>query len=115
MTYDPHTGTEPTDGFIVAKDLPSTFIPTEAFLSDETRAKEALARFVDEHAAEYDDPTSMIGIWHDDNPEHDEVVLDVVEQFMDYDEAVQAGVDRNQQAGWDVVNKKTFDTGGTGR
>jgi hypothetical protein len=112
ITYDPHTGTEPTDGYIVAKEgIPSTFVPTETFLHDDAAAYKALDGFLTEHAAEYDDPSAMVGIWRDG----EEVVLDVVEKFDNLDEATQAGIDRNQQSGWDVVKGETFDTGGTGR
>jgi hypothetical protein len=57
----------------------------------------------------------MVGIWHDTDPKHDEIVLDVTEKFDTQDEAVKAGVDRNQQSIWDVVGKQEIKTGGTGR
>jgi hypothetical protein len=109
FTIDTYDGTSPHDGYIVAVPGHSFIATKEAFDKDGPQMiRDYLRKMRD------DDLTDdiMFGGWYD--TEHNEVVLDRVQRFDDRDEAVQAGIERGEQAIWDAAKMEEIPTGGTG-
>ena len=76
-------------------------IPEDQFLSDAGRVQ--VARWV---------AGRHIGVWHD--KKHREFALDVTEVIADRAEAIQLGIQRDQQSIYDLAGGKPIPTGGTG-
>jgi hypothetical protein len=112
FTYDPKTSTYAEHGFAVAVPGNSKIIAGKDW-ADRATAVNAILEYLDEHEEEfYANPRLRIGGWHD--TEHDEVVLDLSEIFEDQIEAMKAGVDRDEQAIFDLDTSTEIPTGGTG-
>ena len=104
-------GLEPTDGFMVAVQGHNREIPEDEFF-DSKAGPLALKNWIDQNLSALEKPGAHIGIWHD--TENREVVLDISERVETREEAERLGIERNQQAIWDVAGGKEIDTGGTG-
>lgn len=104
------TGKEPTAGYMVAQKEFSNIVPATDFFEKNTGVGILESYF--NNQKERLGGKNYLGIWHDKN--HDEVVLDVVDNIMNLDKATKAGRERNQQYIWDVKNKQEIPTGGTG-
>lgn len=104
-------GLEPTDGFMVAVQGHNREIPEDEFFDSEAGPL-ALKNWIDQNLSALEKPGAHIGIWHD--TENREVVLDISERVESREEAERLGIERNQQAIWDVAGGKEIDTGGTG-
>ena len=112
FTIDLKTGKSPTDGYIVAIDGHSGKFPHEKFLNDREYRTQAIKGWLKENAKEFKPAGRMMGGWHD--PEHGDIILDVVERHATLEGGMAAGKAGNQISMYDVVNNKTIPTGGTG-
>ena len=113
FTVDTTDGDAPSTGYIVAIPGHSFIATREAFEADGQQQIRDYVRAIREDRAfraQYGEV--MFGGWHD--TEHDEVVLDRVEHFADREDAIAAGMARNEQAIWDVAAGAEIPTGGTG-
>jgi hypothetical protein len=114
-TFDPKTGEEPTSGFAVAVPGHTSITPDDEFFAGEPGNEAGNQTYRDWVAANADilsQPNMYVGVWHD--TANSEVVLDPSEVFDDKDEAIAAGVDRDQQAIYDISAGVEIPTGGTG-
>lgn len=109
LTIDTLDGSEPTEGFVVARQGFNKEINFDEFMSDPEK-------YIYDYLAENKDALSednmYLGFWHDE--ENNEMVLDVSEVFSDREAGIQAGIDRNQQAIYDIGSNEVVNTGGTG-
>lgn len=105
-------GEIPEDGIMVAVQGTNMEIPADKFFNGEARAD--IVKWIKENSSRLDNNELpyYIGAWHD--KKNNEVVLDVAERFTDREEAIQAGIDRNQQEIYDLATGESIDTGGTG-
>jgi len=110
MTIDPIDGTEPDTGIVVAHPRHNKEFNYDEFMGP--NGKKYLKQYIKDNRDLISQEGNYLGLWHDE--ENNEMVLDVVEVFNDRDEAIQAGIDRNQQAIYDIGNNELIDTGGTG-
>ena len=108
FTYDPNTGTFPTEGIAVAVPGHSVIATREAF---EANDEQIILDYIDKMAEDGADDL-MIGAWHD--TANDEIVLDRVEVVADIDEAKRLGADRDEQAVYNLATGEEIPTGGTG-
>ena len=108
FTYDPNTGTFPTEGIAVAVPGHSVIATREAFEADPRKFINDYMRQMRDDGVE----DLMIGGWHD--TANDEVVLDRVEVVADLDEAKRLGADRDEQAVYNLATGEEIPTGGTG-
>ena len=104
------TGKPPTKGYMVAKKEFSTITKAPEFF-DKNTGVDALLNYFRLRRVELSNK-NYLGVWHD--KKNGEVVLDVVDNIMNIDEATRLGRERNQQSIWDVVNQTEIPTGGTG-
>lgn len=113
FTWNPHDGTTPRSGYVVAIQGHSKILP---YSPDDPDAWDKLrTSFVDFYKQNknfFTDPAIHLGGWYD--KDHNEFVFDPVEVVDDLDQATKLGRDRNQQAIWDIANGTEIDTGGTG-
>ena len=110
MTIDPIDGTEPDTGIVVAHPGHNKEFNYDEFMGP--NGKKYLKQYIKDNRDLISQEGNYLGLWHDED--NNEMVLDVVEVFNDRDEAIQAGIDRNQQAIYDIGNNELIDTGGTG-
>ena len=103
-------GSEPTKGFMVAMGGSKGAIVDADEFYDPERGPEALGSFM--KANRELSEGSYLGLWH--NQADGKVYLDVSENIMDRDTAIDAGRKRDQISIWDVANFEEIDTGGTG-
>ncbi len=87
ITVKPLTGRTPVAGYVVAREGTSKIITAERFFNKENR-KEAAGAIIDFVAANRQSFTdgAWLGIWHD--TKNAVVVLDVVDNVMDKNEAI---------------------------
>lgn len=109
-SINPVTLEEPTDGYMVAVQGFNEEVPEGDFFGGQ--GEEALYQWIEKNIEPLSQLGAHIGLWHD--TEHGEVVLDVSQRVDTLDEAVALGIERNQQAVWDVANAVEIPTGGTG-
>jgi hypothetical protein len=89
----------------------SAIITMEAF-QDPTRGKQFIRDYLDQHAETIaSQPDIFIGGWHD--RAHGEVVLDL-SQVRPLDEAIKLGIERGEQAIFDLDSEEDVPTHGTG-
>lgn len=120
-------GSEPTGGYMVARDS-SRFgrvVTAEEFFDPET-GPAILAKHLIDNRAELGSGRAYLGVWHQtqeqqpdgsmrDLPFSEQLVhLDVTDQVMDRDRAVRLGRQRDQISVWDVANFEEIQTGGSG-
>jgi|SRR5215471_253358 len=107
------TGTSPTDGYIVAHQGDSVIVPSSV-VNDPEKFSAIVTQAIHDFGSKgyLDQPGAHIGGWLDH--EHGEFVLDPVEHVQDRNEAIKLGVQRNQQAIYDVAAGEEISTGGTG-
>ncbi len=110
FTLDPRAEEFPTSGFSVAVSGFSAIITREEFEKPGV-AEQFIADYLMKMRDDGVDDLFIGGWWDTDN---DEIVLDRVEVFDDEQEAIAAGRERNEQAIFDLANKRVIDTGGTG-
>lgn len=110
MTIDPIDGTEPDTGIVVAHPGHNKEFNYDDFMGPNGR--EYIDQYIEDNLDLLSQEGNYLGFWHDED--NNEMVLDVAEVFSDRDEAIQAGIDRNQQAIYDIGNNELIDTGGTG-
>jgi hypothetical protein len=103
-------GSEPTKGFMVAMGGSKGAIMDADEFYDPERGPEALGSFMKSNRELSEG--SYLGLWH--NQADGKVYLDVSENIMDRDTAIDAGRKRDQISIWDVANFEEIDTGGTG-
>lgn len=97
----------PATGYAVAVAGNSFITPASSFTPD------LLVSYLDTHSAKFSaSPALHLGGWYD--AAHDEMVLDLVEVFDNQDEAVQAGISRDEQAIFDLANGIEIPTHGSG-
>lgn len=110
FSYQPFTGTEPKRGYMVG----GLVDPAEITVgSDRKAAAKAIARYVREHAEDFErDPNLYIGGWIDDRTGR--LVIEVSENVEDRAGAVGRGTERNQVSIYDVAGGQTLDTHGSG-
>jgi len=101
------SGQVPTNGFMVS-------VPGRTrFLNPGEVTPQHVAEFANQHADLFrDNPNMHVGMWHD--PATERVHLDPSENFKSRSSAETAGKSRNQIAIWDVQNRRSIPTGGTG-
>lgn len=104
------SGEAPATGFVVAMREHSRIIREQDFF-DPAKGKAILAQYLKDKR-DMLVGQQFLGLWHD--KKNGEVVLDVVDNIQDRDDAIRIGQERNQQSIWDVVNEEEIDTGGTG-
>lgn len=104
-------GTEPVDGYIVAKQYRNREMKVSDFY-DGDKGIDNLFDWIRANEPEFHEGEQYLGLWHD--AEHDEIVFDVSMRFTDRERAIKIGMANNQQSIYDVVAKDTIDTGGTG-
>ena len=105
-------GSEPPDGFMVAKgDGFGKIVDAKEFY-DPVQGPKIISGFVKEHKADLGSGKSYLGLWH--NSEDGKVYLDVSDNFKIVTPAKIAGSQRNQISIWDITNSKEIPTGGTG-
>lgn len=104
------SGNEPVVGYMVAKVGYSEIVPADQFYDIETGRK-AIADYLWKYRDLFGD-SSYLGLWHDQAS--GQVYFDISDNITDRDEAIRAGVERNQIAIWDIVNMEEIGTGGTG-
>ena len=109
-SISPITGTQPTDGYMVAVQGYNREVPDAEFFGP--GGEDRLYDWIEENQQVLGLQGSHIGLWHD--TENGEVVFDVSQRVDDLDEAIRLGGERNQQAIWDVANGEEIGTGGTG-
>lgn len=97
----------PARGYAVAVPGNSLITPASSF------TPEALADYLDTHSPTFAaNPHLHLGGWYDSK--NDEMVLDLVEVFEDANQAIEAGIARDEQAIFDLFNLEEIPTGGTG-
>lgn len=104
------TGEEPKTGFMVARRGYTMIVREEDFM-DPTKGKAILKKYLKKYG-KFLRGEQYLGLWWD--KDNNEVVLDVVDQIADRDDAIKAGERENQQYIWDVENAQSIYTGGTG-
>jgi hypothetical protein len=104
-------GSEPTEGFMVAKGGKQSAIVDADEFYDPVKGPEAMSSFLKGNRELGEG--AYLGLWH--NQADGKVYLDVSENIMDQGAAVSAGRKRDQISIWDVANFKEIDTGGTGQ
>jgi len=104
------SGEAPATGFVVAMREHSRIVRDQDFF-DPAKGKAILAQYLKDKR-DMLVGEQFLGLWHD--RKNGEVVLDVVDNIQDRDDAIKIGQERNQQSIWDVVNEEEIDTGGTG-
>jgi hypothetical protein len=103
-------GSEPTEGFMVAKGGKQSAIVDADEFYDPVKGPEAMSSFLKGNRELGDG--AYLGLWH--NQADGKVYLDVSENIMDRATAIAAGRERDQISIWDVANFEEIDTGGTG-
>jgi hypothetical protein len=117
-TINPVMGTEATHGYAVAIPNHSSISPSAVFFAKDSQTGEPhgvaiVDQWLKDNATVFDsNPGIHIGVWND--TVHNEIVLDPSEVILDRDTALQAGIDRDQQAIYHLDTGETIDTGGTG-
>lgn len=101
FTVDLMTGAEPQTGFSVA--LPGH----EHVLPERAMTVEDLARYVAAHQDALTQPGAHLGGWHD--PETGQVMLDTSIVAPTRQAAIDLGLDYNQKAVYDYVNRRSID------
>lgn len=109
LTIDPLDGSEPTEGFVVARQGFNKEINYDEFMSD---PEGYVYDYLASNREALSEDGMYLGFWRDE--ENNEMVLDVSEVFSDREAGIQAGIDRNQQAIYDIGSNEVIDTGGTG-
>jgi hypothetical protein len=104
-------GSEPTEGFMVAKGGKQSAIVDADEFYDPVKGPEAMSSFLKGNRELGDG--AYLGLWH--NQADGKVYLDVSENIMDRATAIAAGRERDQISIWDVANFEEIDTGGTGQ
>lgn len=104
-------GSEPTEGFMVAKGGKQSAIVDADEFYDPVKGPEAMSSFLKGNRELGEG--AYLGLWH--NQADGKVYLDVSENIMDRATAIAAGRDRDQISIWDVANFEEIDTGGTGK
>ena len=110
LTIDPLDGTEPTEGFVVAHQGYNKEYDYEDFMGP--NGADYIADFIENNLDKLSEEGNHLGFWHDED--NNEMVLDVVEVIDNEADGISAGVDRNQQAIYDIKNDRIINTGGTG-
>lgn len=115
FTVSAVTGFVPATGFVVA-------LPGHSYMIDATRffagspsqefAHKLIREYIRKHADILAQPHIYLGGWHD--PDSNIFFLDLSEIFNDLQEAIQAGIERDQIAIYDLSTGMTIPTGGTG-
>jgi hypothetical protein len=105
-------GSEPTQGFMVAKGKKFAAIVKADDFFDEAKGAEILSSYMKQHKSEFNNSNNYLGLWH--NTDDGQVYLDVSENIKDEGEAISRGRERDQISIWDVANFKEIETGGTG-
>lgn len=103
-------GSEPTEGFMVAKGGKQSAIVDADEFYDPVKGPEAMSSFLKGNRELSEG--AYLGLWH--NQADGKVYLDVSENIMDRATAIAAGRERDQISIWDVANFEEIDTGGTG-
>ena len=109
LTIDPLDGSEPTEGFVVARQGFNKEINYDEFMSD---PEGYVYDYLASNREALSEDGMYLGFWRDE--ENNEMVLDVSEVFSDREAGIQAGIDRNQQAIYDIGSNEVVNTGGTG-
>lgn len=104
-------GSEPTEGFMVAKGGKQSAIVDADEFYDPVKGPEAMSSFLKGNRELSEG--AYLGLWH--NQADGKVYLDVSENIMDRATAIAAGRERDQISIWDVANFEEIDTGGTGQ
>jgi hypothetical protein len=104
-------GSEPTEGFMVAKGGKQSAIVDADEFYDPVKGPEAMSSFLKGNRELGEG--AYLGLWH--NQADGKVYLDVSENIMDRATAIAAGRERDQISIWDVANFEEIDTGGTGQ
>jgi hypothetical protein len=95
------SGLPPTSGYMVSASGLTRRISLDNFLDSNVHF----------YAAQFAPlPNLYVGGWLSDGI----VYLDLSENIQDRETAIQAGIERNQIAIWDIVNQCEIPTGGTG-
>lgn len=105
-------GSEPTEGFMVAKGGKQSAVLDADEFYDPARGYQALSSFL--QANRELSQGAYLGLW-DNSAGDGKVYLDVSENIMDREAAILAGRERDQISIWDVANFEEIDTGGTGK
>ena len=103
-------GKQPTSGYMVANPGHSEIHNPDDIASE--RGPGIIQNYVMAHAGALMEPGAHIGGWTD--PESKKTYLDVSHNIPGRFSAIQAGIDRNQKAIYDVKRGKDIKTGGTG-
>ena len=111
FTFSFLRGTEPVDGYIVAKQYRNREMKVSDFY-DGDKGIDNLFDWIRTNEPEFHEGEQYLGLWHDE--EHDEIVFDVSMRFTNREQAIAIGEANNQQFIYDVVKKETIATGGTG-
>jgi len=111
LTAHPETGVSPASGFMVARPEYGVIVTATSFYDSITGAQ-ILSDYLTDNQGNLTS-TDYLGLWHD--TARDEVAIDIAENIQDKDEAIRAGIARNQQSIWDIINEVEITTGGTGR
>lgn len=115
FTYSPSTGTVPSDGYIVSLPNYTYMIPATRFFAgspDQEFAHRIIKEYIRKNSPMLASSNIYIGGWHDTTS--DLFFLDLSEIFYDLDKAIQAGIDRDQIAIFDLSTGTVIPTGGTG-
>lgn len=103
-------GDQPKAGYMVASPGHSEILNANDLHSE--RGPAIIQGYASTHAAVLAEPGAHIGGWHD--PDSGKVYLDVSHNIPGKFSAIQAGINRNQKAIYDVKRGKDIKTGGTG-
>jgi len=103
-------GAAPTSGFMVSLGAKWSYVASADVLDDIASAVNVVGGFLNRHKVELSAKTNYLGAWLYEG----QVYLDVSECVSDIDDAVNAGIERNQIAVWDVVAGAEIATGGNG-
>jgi hypothetical protein len=107
FSFQPFTASLPSGGFMVA----GISEPVTVAVKNTNEAANAIVKYVDEHAADFDrDPNLYIGGWVSGG----EITIELAENVADRAEAAALGEGRNQIAIFDIANGEEIGTGGTG-
>lgn len=112
MTVSPVTGEIPSKGFVVAIAGQSRIIPAAVFFDDKESGRQIMKDYLLEKHRYFFQENTYLGLWHD--PDSNLVFLDLSNIFENLDEAIQAGIERDQIAIFDLLTFTTIPTGGTG-
>lgn len=110
-TVSTHGQQVPSEGYVVSLGSKWAEVIPHRLVSNRAMFRDVLINFTVKFQRELSRHNHFVGAWD----ENDELYLDVVEVIPDRQQAITAGVERDQIAIWGLAQTELIKTGGSGR